>query len=510
MARRRLVQSTRYSEVMAARALVFEDADGDGGPGPIMGTGSGGGSGGPGISADDGRYVERDPLHAASSLLNLASTCLYMTNYYIVAPTSGAYCERLGSSEALSGLIIGMTPNAALLATVLYGWWSNHSYRSALLFAAACSMAGNVLYALALHYDSIAMVMVGRFLNGFGSARAVNRRFIADTFAKSERTAASADFVTAGALGMALGPAVAAALSRVRAAGDLWTAETSVAWVMFGLWAAFFGLAALFFQEPDRAALLLVPPTPAPGGGGEGRPLIAFRSTTSSGKDGYMPLPSSPRKAPKPSLLRNIPVLVTLLLYFVLKLALEALLSSCSSVTSFYFAWDSRQSGMFMAILGLLMFPANMVVARCSHRYDDREMILFSLVAMLLGVIGILNFSGVHYSSGQYVVSGIVIFLSANALEGPNMGLLSKTIPREWATGIFNSGFLATEAGTAARSVGDALISLVAAYLGFGNLLNGTFMPLALLVLASIFVTRRYYSKMVDPDEDDKIDGKST
>ena len=66
------------------------------------------------------------------------------------------------------------------------------------------------------------------------------------------------------------------------------------------------------------------------------------------------------------------------------------------------------------------------------------------------------------------------------------------------------------EAGTAARSVGDALISLVAAYLGFGNLLNGTFMPLALLVLASIFVTRRYYSKMVDPDEDDKIDGKST
>ena len=47
--------------------------------------------------------------------------------------------------------------------------------------------------------------MIGRFFNGFGSARSINRRFIADTFSRSERTAASAAFVTAGALGMAVG-----------------------------------------------------------------------------------------------------------------------------------------------------------------------------------------------------------------------------------------------------------------------------------------------------------------
>ncbi len=44
------------------------------------------------------------------------------------------------------------------------------------------------------------MVIVGRYLNGFGSARAINRRYIADTFSRRERTAASAAFVTAGAL----------------------------------------------------------------------------------------------------------------------------------------------------------------------------------------------------------------------------------------------------------------------------------------------------------------------
>jgi MFS family permease len=52
------------------------------------------------------------------------------------------------------------------------------------------------------------MVLIGRFLNGFGSARAINRRYIADTFSKADRTAASADFVTSGALGMAMGPAI--------------------------------------------------------------------------------------------------------------------------------------------------------------------------------------------------------------------------------------------------------------------------------------------------------------
>ena len=102
---------------------------------------------------------------------------LYMTNYYIVAPTCGQYAARVGSTEAMAGIVIGMTPNAALIATILYGWWSNHSYKSALLFAATCSVLGNIAYGLALSYDSIHLVMIGRFLNGFGSARSINRKW---------------------------------------------------------------------------------------------------------------------------------------------------------------------------------------------------------------------------------------------------------------------------------------------------------------------------------------------
>ena len=64
-----------------------------------------------------------------SHLLNLTSTFLYMTNYYVVAPTSGHYAKMLGGDEALAGIIIGMTPIAALVSTILYSWWTSHSYK---------------------------------------------------------------------------------------------------------------------------------------------------------------------------------------------------------------------------------------------------------------------------------------------------------------------------------------------------------------------------------------------
>ena len=189
LSRDRLKQNSKYVDIVAAQAMMFEDY------------------------SDEGSAVQEEQLlptlmtnaQRVSAQLNLISTFLYMTNYYIVAPTCGQYATRVGSSDGMAGIVIGMTPNAALLATVLYAWWSNHTYKSALIFAVLCSLVGNIFYAMALSYNSIYLVMLGRVLNGFGSARSINRRFIADTFSKRDRTAASAAFVTAAALGMSCG-----------------------------------------------------------------------------------------------------------------------------------------------------------------------------------------------------------------------------------------------------------------------------------------------------------------
>jgi MFS family permease len=400
--------------------------------------------------------------------------------------------------------------SAALIATVLYGVWSNYSYKSALLFAAVSSMAGNIAYAMALHYHSIELVMIGRFLNGFGSARSINRRFIADTFSRAERTAASADFVTAGALGMAAGPAIAVALGKLddlgfgKGSGDsgsgglFWNKLTAPGWVMLVLWSIFFVVAYWHFEEPDRSNLY---------GKKKSSQIEANNNTknnetqrlldTNTGEDMEVP-----QKKSSP-LYRNVPVMMTLWIYFVLKLTLECLLSSSATLTSFYFGWGTKKTGAFLAFLGLLMFPANMGVARLSQQYQDRELILGTLMVMLVSVLGILSYSSGGYSVIQYMLFGICIFVSTNVLEGPNMSLLSKTIPKVWAKGTFNSGFLATEAGTAARSVGDVLISAAAAFRGVENLLNATFVPLLGLAAVSIWGTRICFDQMLEADEED-------
>lgn len=113
-----------------------------------------------------------------SKLLNLASASLYMCNYNIVAPTSGLYAKMLGFDPACAGIIIGMTPMAVIVSCVLYSWWSSYSYKRAIIFASFSCIVGNLVYALALPCKSMKMVLIGRLLTGFGSARVINRRYI--------------------------------------------------------------------------------------------------------------------------------------------------------------------------------------------------------------------------------------------------------------------------------------------------------------------------------------------
>lgn len=299
---------------------------------------------------------------------------------------------------------------------------------------------------------------------------------------------------------MACGPALAAISSQINFSPGqkLLTVETAPGWIMLCLWSIFWIASVLFFEEPDRSHIFgtksqTVELTATKGDEGEKKYLLSDVQSSQE-MDSYR----------EPPLYKNVPVMVTLWVYFILKLVLECLLSSCPTLTTYYFGWGSRSSGLFLACLGLLMFPANMVVARLSHRYEDRELIYSSLVAMLCSIMGIIAYHPQgYYSMGQYMSFGICVFIATNALEGPNMGLLSKTIPRSWAKGIFNTGFLATEAGTLARSVGDVWITLATASAGVSGMLNAIFVPMLGLVILSVMLTRHYYDKMVEIDEDD-------
>lgn len=86
-----------------------------------------------------------------------------------------------------------------------------------------------------------------------GSARAVNRRYISDCVPLKLRMQASAGFVSASALGMACGPALASLLqTNFRIYKFTMNEETLPGWVMALAWLVYLLWLWMCFKEPPR------------------------------------------------------------------------------------------------------------------------------------------------------------------------------------------------------------------------------------------------------------------
>ena len=81
-------------------------------------------------------------------------------------PTSDEYAEMLDMPATLSGIIIGSMPLTATISAILFSWWSNKSYSSPLIVSTLLLIAGNFLYALALPFNSVWLLLAGRALEG--------------------------------------------------------------------------------------------------------------------------------------------------------------------------------------------------------------------------------------------------------------------------------------------------------------------------------------------------------
>lgn len=79
--------------------------------------------------------------------------------------------------------------------------------------------------------------------------------------------------------------------------------------------------------------------------------------------------------------------------------------------------------------------------------------------------------------------------------SGVNLSLLSRVMSSRLSRGTYNGGLLSTEAGTIARVIADATITL-AGYLGQSRLLNFTLLPSLLICVSSIIATCFTYNSL--------------
>eukprot|EP00611_Tribonema_gayanum_P025678 TRINITY_DN5919_c0_g1_i2.p1 TRINITY_DN5919_c0_g1~~TRINITY_DN5919_c0_g1_i2.p1 ORF type:complete len:863 (-),score=287.56 TRINITY_DN5919_c0_g1_i2:526-3114(-) len=527
------------------------------------------------MSEAEQEAMKQRTLDPWSAYINLATTFLYLTNYYIVGPTGVQYSEALGGNPADSGLIIGMTPIAACISCGVYSYWTNTSFKGPLLACAVLLILGNIMYGLALSYDAFWMVLVGRLLIGLGGARGVNRRYIADTVPMEDRTFFSASFVAVGALGMAFGPFAAAVINLLDFEIGFIKVNglTGPGWFMFIMW-TLLGLATLIkFKEPeqrysptahrsrsdsgDSSTTLLTPvhhhghktPThqhhakaqahlqhpappsplksygtsakgvfpaleqaPSPGaakGSGGGGAVVAQRPPSPFVANSKSPKNVSPAggwadgnsgensgllsKSPNHddsdddkakggccSASMPLPLLFCLFSYFINKLITEAIVSSAPLVTLHHFDWRISEVGMLMAAMGLVTLPVSVGVGRLSRMFEDRALMQWLNAFTALGCTIVMtapnDLLGEPYTLTQYVLGIGVAFVALQAHEGVVMGITSKIIPAHLARGTFNSGFLATEAGTSGRFMGDIAIT-VFGVMTIDQLLNLLFIP---------------------------------
>ncbi|XP_038982575.1 SPX domain-containing membrane protein OsI_17046-like isoform X2 [Phoenix dactylifera] len=456
---------------------------------------------------DDQRY------HFISLLLNLANTFLYMVNTYIIVPTADDYSLSLGAAATVCGVIIGSMAVAQVFSSVYFSAWSNKSYFRPLVFSSIMLFMGNMLYALAYDLNSIAVLLIGRLLCGLGSARAVNRRYISDCVPLKIRLQASAGFVSASALGMACGPALAGLLqTNFKIYLLTFNQNTLPGWVMALVWLMYLFWLWISFREPVHDTEEGHAPQDADAGcmnnerleNGPLQPLL-LSSKEKQDEDGDQDFDDSEEaseesRRPATSIasayrLLTPSVKVQLLIYFMLKYAMEILLSESSVITTLYFSWSTSTVAIFLAILGLTVLPVNAIVGSyLTNMFEDRQILLASEIVVLVGII--LSFRVARlYSVPQYVCSALITFVSAEVLEGVNLSLLSRVMSSRLARGTYNGGLLSTEAGTLARVVADGTITL-AGYLGEDQLLNVTLLPSLLICLASIVATFLTYNTL--------------
>ncbi|PWZ18049.1 SPX domain-containing membrane protein [Zea mays] len=507
--------------------------------------------------------IEDQKYHFMSLMLNLVNTFLYMVNTYIIVPTADDYSVSLGAASTVCGVVIGSMAVAQIFSSVYFSAWSNKSYFKPLVFSSIVLFLGNVCYAMAYDMKSLTVLIIGRLLCGMGSARAVNRRYISDCVPARIRMQASAGFVSASALGMACGPALAGLLQwKFKIYMVTFNQSTLPGWVMAVAWLLYLIWLWVSFKEPNRATEVNeAPQNPASGQtvdigqveNGLAQPLLmdsvdkqnededeevdeseeaaddSRKPATSIGSAYRLLTPSvkvlgycyakwllllisyftnlalvylNPnngkglvtlivlKKKSKP-----LEIEVQLLIYFMLKYAMEILLSESSVITNHYFSWNTSAVAIFLAILGLTVLPVNAVVGTyISNMFEDRQLLMVSQITLLVGIIFSFKVTST-YSVVQYVVSALVTFVSAEVLEGVNLSLLSSVMSSRLSRGTYNGGLLSTEAGTLARVVADCTIT-AAGYLGVGKLLNVTLLPSLVICVASIACTFLTYNSL--------------
>ena len=99
-------------------------------------------------------------------------------NCFIVQPTNSEFLRKINYNPFLTGIVLSMTPLAAMISSIYYSDLKNFGYKFTYSVSLFCFVLGNFFYSFADYTESIIVMILGRILIGLGGVREVNRRYI--------------------------------------------------------------------------------------------------------------------------------------------------------------------------------------------------------------------------------------------------------------------------------------------------------------------------------------------
>ena len=192
---------------------------------------------------------------------------------------------------------------------------------------------------------------------------------------------------------------------------------------------------------------------------------------------------------------------------FLKRTALEALVASTSVVTKNRYSWTIAHVGSLHLVNGIIVIPVSILAGWLSQHYEDRYLALWLIAVTLMGLTMMVDVSDVwahsndHYNEDnifavgpiRYVAGSLIAFSGIEACNPFVASLMSKVVPSSLAAGTFNSGLLSTLVGTSGRATGDLLITLMG-LASLRNLLNLLIVPGILMMLLCGYLIRRNYN----------------
>lgn len=407
--------------------------------------------------------MEEKEYHDFSSvLLCILSAFFYMTNFYVLSTTAGEYSDALHMPKGYGGIISGISWLAVVAIAFVYSYWSNYNFKYPMLVTTGILSVGNILYFLAYDCNAAYMLFLGRLLIGLGGPRMIHRRYLSVFVTVKARTKWNTLYVFGTALGMSLGPFLAAQLYQINSKlfGLTVNRFNCAGLVMGCVWIVFFVLVSIKFKEPPE-------------------------HRTSN-------LVSDPRI--EKDVYNIIPVSISLWALFFPKMLQESLIISAAIVTDEEFDWNGKTTAIFLAILTLVVCPVHFVIGTTSKYVEDRKFMTIALCLCMFGSFTLIDFDDLNIV--QYTIGAFLLNLATNLSDGVSTSLVSKVLPPRINRGMFNAGLLSTISGSVGRAMAGIFVG-IASNIEDDEVENMLFIPLSFICIVSVVFTIYSYNRLV-------------